>query len=327
LLLFALAFLFSGCDVLKSLGLIPSDGEEPGPRVWGVPVLGAEEMPSIKEKFAVPETGTAGVDAAFRELSAYIKSGGLAQSPSAIKVGDWIDLEGGLAVAAYSPANKGGADFDYSPEAATAFTSAGEAQGTLCRLIVVGINSFQSKTGGYTYPAGEGTPPPHVVFQFQNIPSLHPMSVVQNNTAGYEGSDGRKYLVPVAGDDKSGNYLKGLKEAGVPDDVLWAPSRSVSAKAGATVIKDKLWLPTQWEILEVTTYTSQETSANQTRLEYYASTAFRLKASAGGSLGSYWTASRRYDNDTGYCYVAITAAPQVSGSNAALGIAPAFCVE
>jgi hypothetical protein len=43
-----------------------------------VPVEDAAGNPSIKEKFGVSATGTARVDAAFKELSAFIKKNGLA---------------------------------------------------------------------------------------------------------------------------------------------------------------------------------------------------------------------------------------------------------
>jgi hypothetical protein len=152
--LLALALLFSGCDVLKSLGLLPNDDEEPAPYVYvgkGEPVTGAKDLPSIKAKFGVDETitGTAGVDAAFKELSAFIKNGGLekdaklAVADRVIKPGNWIDLEGGLIVDAYV---SGGGGFTRE------MPTAGDTPAGL-RLVVAGINSFQSSgSSGYTYP-------------------------------------------------------------------------------------------------------------------------------------------------------------------------------
>jgi hypothetical protein len=331
--LLALALLFSGCDILKSLGLIPDDSgnEEPAPYVYvgkGKPVEGAAGMSSIKAKFGVTLPGTDGVDAAFKELSAFIKLGGLETdlekdlNERVIKLGNWIDLEGGLAVAAYGEGgNLGG--FDHDAEAATALLSTQNgASGTLCRLIVVGINSFQSSS------VEGGSPPQHVVFQFQNMPVGRRMNSTFTNTGGYRDSEMRQYLTDVGGVTGSGNFLAGLKKAGVPDGVLWAPGRMVSDKQnGPVLIKDKLWLPTEWELFGVNNNSipAHEKAANQARLEYYVDSTKRRKYNSAGSVYEWWNGSACAATQS-FCNLSNSTGTNTLDSSIALGCVPAFCV-
>jgi hypothetical protein len=176
-------------------------------------------MDSIKLKFGVTELGEAGVTATFYALSAYIQDGGLDPASNVINLGDWIDLDGGLTVDAY--------------EGSGSFTR------TSSLPIVVGINSFRDGghdgTSDYTYQGtGTDTPPQHVVFQFQNIPVTRRINPATNPDGsnvfyGYFYSEMRKFLTAIQGNANSRNFLTGLTEAGVSDDVLWAPTRAVSA--------------------------------------------------------------------------------------------------
>jgi hypothetical protein len=92
---------------------------------------------SIKAKFGITTSGTAGVTAAFNALSAYIQAGGLSSPNNIIRLDDWIDLEAGLTVSAYG---SGGGGFTASNQDLGGY-------GKLLRLIVVGINSFHSGRG------------------------------------------------------------------------------------------------------------------------------------------------------------------------------------
>jgi hypothetical protein len=319
----------------------------------GGPVPGAENMSSIKAKFGITETGTAGVRAAFTALHRFIQAGGLSSSPDVIRLGDWIDLEGGLEVAAYpgTDGNGGGAtDPAGAPLQNTDITPNPlpfeDYEGKLFRLIVVGINSFHSgwgekdagstppvngDTGGrYTETANDDMP--HVVFQFQNIPVQRRMEATNTNQNGYLGSEMRKYLVPVDGD--GGNFLSGLANAGVPENVLWAPTRYVANRGkgatGADTITDKLWLPTEREMFGVRTYSvaAYETAANQARLEYYTDDYKRKKYSGGNSEYSYWGASPYAADVSSFCVVGYSGnAYSYCGAGSAGGCAPAFCVR
>jgi hypothetical protein len=68
-----------------------------------------------------------------------------------------------------------------------------------------------------------------------------------------------------------------LINAGVPEEVLWAPVRVVATSAeGSAEIQDKLWLPTLWEMTGNNDaknidsfYVNPETEENQASLEYY----------------------------------------------------------
>jgi hypothetical protein len=284
-----------------------------------VPVEDAAETQSVKEKFGIPETvtGKAGVEAAFQELSAFIRNGGLkedlekAPEKRVIKTGDWIDLEGGLQVDAYPDTEgKGG------------FLCTEASDDT--RLIVVGINTFNQVNGNDT---------PHVVFHFKNIPvtrRMNPESV--GNTGGYPASEMRKYLV---GDDgESGKFLAGLEDAGVPKDVLWGPTRVMSTKPGEEKITDVLWLPTEREMFKggMTGYYGplsgkDETGDNQAGLGYY--TIDNKDSSREKKFGEtatwYWVASADSSSEATFCNVGITGLPGLYGAAGTCGCAPAFC--
>ncbi|MDR1230561.1 MAG: DUF6273 domain-containing protein [Spirochaetaceae bacterium] len=291
----------------------------------------APSSPNIKEKFGIDNTGTAAVKRIFKTLHEFIKEGGLNKNPGAIKLGDYIDLEGGLTVQAYNGSG--------------AFTYTGAHQNT--RLIVVGIDSFRSGkgfNGSYTYQGSE-TPPPHIVLQFKDIPVSRRMNPTPTNNGGYMASEMRKYLNGEGA--ATGNFLAGLIAAGVPEEVLWAPERAiVSVQDGTpyvtvvngnsvvtpTKIRDRLWLPTECEMRSDggpgRTYESQE---NQARFEYYTDA---LLVKAGGT--PYWLASAsNLADDHNYTTTAFRVSIPVEdalnfGSGAAIlegGVAPAFCIK
>jgi hypothetical protein len=283
----------------------------------GIPVTGQEGNSSIKAKFGITKAGAAGVKETFTALHEFIQSGGLAAKSGVIKKGNWIDLDGGLTVAAGS----GGGGFSYDGDTAMqALTLRNAAHGTLCRLIVVGINSFNGKNGNNT---------PHVVFQFQNIPVERRMHH-DASTGGYEKSEMRTYL--------TGNFLTGLQNAGVPDTVLWAPVRYVSKGPNGTncaALSDKLWLPTEREMTRGGRRGSSgpfspnsETAANQTLLDYYdGSDSTIIKVSKSNSAVVYWVASSYASLLGGYCGIDTSGFPFLLGTTSSQGVAPAFCVK
>jgi hypothetical protein len=272
---------------------------------------------SIKSKFGVKAAGEAGVTETFTALHKFIQAGGLTNGKTndVIKTGGWIDLEGGLSIAGAAV----GAD--------------------ALRLIVVGINSFQSSgvTDGYTYQGGE-TPPAHLVFQFENIPVKHGM-LNSDQAHGYETSAMREYLTRVQGVDGSGSFLNGLLAAGVPEPVIWAPARAVSKYAvqedQITILRDALWLPTGREIFlngqDEEGISTVETGINQARLEYYANDSSRIKK-YNGSPAVYWEASNYNPvnggaRDASFCAVTSQGHTGAEDPFSAQGAAPAFCVQ
>jgi hypothetical protein len=268
-------------------------------------------------------------------LHSFIQGGGL--STGKIQLGDWIDLKDGLTVAAYGTGGDSGAI------TGTGNTDLGGTKGKLLRLIVVGINSFQSgrgmtaatggtetmngDTNGLYQPPSGATVPPHVVLQFQNIPVTRRMDPLGLNAGGYAVNEMRKYLVQVEGE--GGNFLTGLTNAGVPENVLWAPTRRVSTKSGtATEISDYLWLPTVGEMCGAQV-SSEETAGNQARLEYYNNDNKRIKYKSGSTptATSYWEASSS-DSSTSFYLVTDKGKPNNSANPVqTLGVAPAFCVK
>jgi hypothetical protein len=295
---------------------------------------------NIKLKFKGSEdkTGTAGVKAAFEELSAFIKKDGLTngKTQNVIKLGDYIDLEGGLEVLAYpGDGGDGGGDFNYD----------GTSEYT--RLIVVGINSFQPKSPNQYQYQGKDTPPPHVVFQFQNAPVARRMNQDDTNAGGYPASEMRKYLTPVTGVSGSGNFLAGLNNAGVPKGVLWEPARVMVAKKEnpneTETIHDLLWLPTEYEMFgKLEEPASEEPEATQVQLAYYTDakktnnklykarkTEEYLGFPVMGENDSppYWLASAVKDPNTkAFCEVNINTGISPIGAKSVCSVVPAFCV-
>jgi hypothetical protein len=232
-------------------------------------------------------------------------------------MGDYIDLvsltiaadAGGGGVALNSPANS-----------------------TLLRLIVVGINTFRENpssthTGSYATNGSEAAP--HLVFQFKNTPVRHNMNVADSNVGGYAASELRTYLI--------GNFSTGLRNAGVPMDdtsIVWAPKRYVATGrdsqpgVSAGLIEDKLWLPTERELVGANGLSSSafETAENQARLAYYADDASRVKGGVGMYYG-WWTASTYAI--TNKFFARVDGLGTVSAANAPVsqGTAPAFCVR
>jgi hypothetical protein len=322
-------------------------------------------LPSIKEKFGIQLDGTAGVTAAFHELSAFIKKGGLGVNYNVIRLGDYIDLEGGLTVDRYGVEKKFAQDAGSNPlyeEDRGKFSLQYNGNPLLLRLIVVGINSFRDGGGNSQYqPVAENNGVDHVVFQFQNIPGMHIMnqgteniaSGIGYNTGGYAASEMRKYLVPVyMEDDKqvegSGNFLTGLVNAGVPKDVLWGPTRYVSTvgyqnkETDVTTINDLLWLPTRFEMTgesqpavnESLTAMFAENGANQVQLKYYTEGADpaskRTKSKLDGSNAIYWLGSASTSKPSptiGFAAVSDTGNAAIVGAHNPSGVVPAFCVR
>jgi hypothetical protein len=289
-------------------------------------------MANIKDKFNVDKTitGRDGVEAAFLELHKFIQSGGIAKN--AIQLCNYIDLEAGLEVAADGGlTGADGGEISLKP---------GEGKDEKLRLIVVGINSFRtSPMPSYSVPCENKVD--HIVFQFEYIPGKHRMNAENSNAGGYEASEMRKYLTPVQEDNGTvvgGNFLKGLKNAGVPvDDVLRRPLRYV-AKTGATPseLRDLVWLPTLRELFkngkdsggEYVGPSSGEIVINQTWLGYYTGDQKRKKKNLSGDASGqmYWLASIAVDN--GKFNRVNSAGTKVSDyySGGSTGFVPAFCV-
>ncbi|GHU99131.1 hypothetical protein FACS189483_08020 [Spirochaetia bacterium] len=310
---------------------------------------GTAASPSIAAKFGIdvtPATNSAAtVTEVFTALHAYLAtSPTVTGSGTSLKLGDialgnYIDLPS-LNVAGYPNDDY---DLAYTPNpgrygkiTATDAALSGD-HGRLLRLIVVGINSFNAQ-GSYVGAPNASEAPRHLVFQFQNVPGTHRMNNTSPFVGGYAGSEMRQYLVPVAGKAGSGKFLTGLTAAGVPEDVLWAPSREVwtgflssggSPSTTVDTIADKLFLPTEWEMLGSRSYShaTYETTANQGRFEYYAIANSTRKYGSGDTQLAYWEASPHGTNSQYFCNVTATGTLGYNMPDMAVGCVPAFCVK
>jgi hypothetical protein len=293
---------------------------------------------SIKNTFGISTTGTTGVTATFNAVHAYVSGRSAAQllSDNIIQRGDYIDLEAGMTVDGTAVANTVLLD-----------------HGTLLRLIVVGINSFNAyggeggSTGNVNYTGNGNGADAHLVFQFQNLPFEHNMNSTNTSVGGYAGSALRKYLVPT-GDSGSGAFLTGLTNAGVPSSVLWAPKRYVWHGTGSTyadLIQDKLWLPTVREMVQkdplgivggndIVSNDTYETEANQAFFEYYTSIVssrakYRVVILTVPLVvnGGYWLASPHSASATNFCCILGGGSSNYDVASGISGVAPAFCVK
>jgi hypothetical protein len=301
---------------VKQIGQVPITVSKAGVIIQnntqsvGVDNLGLVNIatPSLKAKFGITQAGRDGVDFTLTHLHWFITLGGLTSDPTAIQLGDYIDLEGGLAVEAYGD---GGGNFSYS----------GSNQNT--RLIVVGINSFHSgrgrKEGGngttvngetngqYSITANDATP--HVVFHFQKRPLSRRMDPNYTLGGNYRDSEMRQYVLQ--------KFLPGLIDAGVPEYFLWAPKRYVSTRGGSAEIQDKLWIPTEKEIYQDKNSSPNETAQNQARLEYYSDSATLNK-------GIYFLATPTR-TEIGW-HVADGDGVYITDGYSVFGCVPAFCI-
>jgi hypothetical protein len=284
--------------------------------------------------FRVTSTGTDAVSDTFKAVSAFVKSAKTnAEISKGIHLGDYIDLPS-LTVAAYGGE---GADFG---EINVTNANLGGTKGYILRIIVVGINSFNSNDSTNTsYSVTDNDDTPHVVFQFQNLPGTQKMNPANDsnpngtNEGGYAKTLMRKYLVTV--DDVGGNFLAGLKKAGVPAYVLWGPMRSLAINYDdddtsgkpCNVIEDLLWLPTAWEMFGTQSYSAKsEKAANQARLEYYTDEK-RVKYNMSGTTLWSWDASPYYDFLTSFCVISRDGGGIAYYASSVGGVAPAFCVK
>jgi hypothetical protein len=264
----------------------------------------------IKQTTATAHT-TTDVTLAFNALHAYINDSGVfssdtlsGSSGNVVRLGDFIDLPS-LHVTAY--VSGGTINESYN----TVFSG---SSGTLLRVIVVGINSFNRRGEQPT----DYVDTPHVVFQFQNIPGTHRAHPYDGTSVAYYSSEMRGYII--------GNYLTGLKNAGVPDNCFFVPKRAIfNGTSGVDIISDRLWLPTEREIFNAQYYSQYETEDNQAYLEYYNTTIKRYKFLKSGDALAWWLSSRSSSNNI---YSTTNAGTfGVSNVVAENGIAPAFCIK
>jgi hypothetical protein len=265
----------------------------------------------LKNKFGVTAAGAAGVTAtvnALHEFFAFLPEDiGRVVSP-----GDFINLEG------FIPGSDGYGGFGGS------FTP---------RAIVVGVNSFSGKNGNDT---------PHIVLHFQNLYGDGPMNTTATNEGGYGESAMRTYL--------QGPFLSGLTGVlGVPEARIWAPKRYVwNAAAGAAgaadLIKDKVWLPTVFEMFgesktldrviindQWVSLGDYENADNQVEFDYY-QTNSRRKVGQSGSGGTFWLASPspvQIGGGHNFYSMSTVGGQDALSSTAATtswGVVPAFCI-
>ena len=198
---------------------------------------------------------------------------------------------------------------------------------------VVGINTY---TGKNSNAAG-----PHLVFQIEKIVGMRTVAgnygTDVSNSGGYLATEVRRYLIPVASDAQSGNFLAGLLAAGVPEAALWAPTRVTGRPNPFTgsinTVTDLLFLPTVSEVCNGSVpsgsgrpITDGESSSNQGILYVYSSNSSRLKQTSSGSNEWWWLASAAGNQN---CFGAVSSDGHIDflNSGETCGIVPLFCLK
>jgi hypothetical protein len=132
----------------------------------------------------------------------------------------------------------------------------------------------------------------------------------------------------------TGSFLRGLVAAGVPEGVLYAPTRHIAnggeKATAADALADRLWLPTERETFGGNEWSNKtwETAANQARLEYYQSNALREKYNAKGNNWQWWWEASSYAGSAAHFCIAYSFGnASYYAAYAVGGCAPAFCVR
>jgi hypothetical protein len=192
--------------------------------------------------------------------------------------------------------------------------------------VIAGKNAWKGKNGN-TFD--------HVAMHSRNVLGYsgetnadgHYMNASNDNTTGYLNCKMRQYLL--------NNMLPALKALGIPFEESWmkAPARKVSkggtaSDPGSDVISDKLFLPTEYEMLGSHTYSNSnaEAAADQGRLGYYNSNERRIKYNKDNEVRIYWEASPYSGNSTTFCSISSSGSAYSNYASYVRGIAPAFCV-
>ena len=166
----------------------------------------------------------------------------------------------------------------------------------------------------------------HVIMHMVNVPVRHLMSHLSTNTGGYALSTGRQYLL--------NNMLPALQALGIPFDEPWIKALPRRMSKGGTaynpgydIVEDKLFLPTEYEMFGVHTYSNSlaEAAEGQGRWEWYDSNAKRIKKLLGG-VYTQWEVSPSSGEPDRYCRVQNDGAPYHCSSGIPEGIVPAICI-
>jgi hypothetical protein len=269
-------------------------------------VLNGYISPNIMTKFGIAGDTTQDVTDAFNKLHEYLQSctPEELESDEYIKLGDYIDLASLTVPNSYVWSKDSGKYVNTIHTVNN--TDFGTGAGTSLRLIVVGINSF-AQTIPHT--------PTHIAMQFKNVPFGCYINRTDTNEWVYEygKSNIRQFLI--------NDFLPGLEQSGVPADVLWAPKQTVEY----TVINDKLWLPTKWQLFGKEYDSNYESEKDNTHVwfEYYTYDSTRVKKSSFDTNTWYWEASGSTTISDGVNHNGHTDAYRASAVG---GCAPAFCV-
>jgi len=236
----------------------------------------------LKTKFAITKTGAEGVRGTFTALHYYL--GSLADPADALNVlqtGDYILLPT-LNVAVNPKTNP-------MPGYINSENNGYINQSGL-KVVIVSINPYLNKNGNGNTA--------HVIFDFEKTLTAHSMNYLGgdkagDNSGGYKASELRKYLIPY--DGGCGNFLAGLIDSGVPEDVLFPVKRYIWGGTGseeADLIEDKVWLPSEREITgeNVKSSGKYETADNQAHFEWFNEDTYK-KTNYSGSSTQYILAS------------------------------------
>jgi hypothetical protein len=164
-------------------------------------------------------------------------------------------------------------------------------------LVVAGINVYAEK---------------QIVFSLKNcLKDAFHMNVNRTNEGGWAACDMRKYL--------NSKVFKTF-----PEDMRGIIT-SRTLHTGTKAYKDKLWLPSEFEVFGED-WCDRERSDNDAHLPYYKKAENRVKRlGMSGSAYGWWERSPSYGAATFFCCVSSSGGTGY-GASSAYGVAPCFCI-
>jgi hypothetical protein len=270
------------------------------------PIVNASAQ-DLSVKFGIPITTTANINEICYALHDYLQIGDLIN----FHAGDFLDLLF-LTVASATKTDTTGANVSFTGATITS-NATFSSYGKQLRLVLVETDPYISKNGNTAH---------HLAFQFDNLPLgevWNRMNNTNTTTGGYRDCAARKWV--------KSEWRTALINAGIPEELLFAPKRKVSTRtSSAEILQDDVFLPTEWEMFGSKTYAiDAENDGTQVHFSYYNSNERRVKAyNTNGSTNWYFGASVR--NSASFCGVTSSGIASGSYANSLYGFAPCFCI-
>lgn len=183
-------------------------------------------------------------------------------------------------------------------------------------LVIMDTDHYDLET-----PTESGQTKSKLVLGVKNmLAEMEKMEETNTNENGWDKSRGRKCCEAIL--NMFPDYIKShLKSFAVK-------TAEKGNNDSATVITsyDKLSLFAEWEIFAQKTYSANSECNQLSRVEYYKTTANRIKYNSSGSADGWWLRSPYYHNGSYFCFVSGSGSANNNNANFAFGFSPFCCI-